>query len=171
MGGAPAVHLMERVLAQTGSAAAQAIRIDFTQGDNGGIGLSIGGRSFQIPSQHSRQNSFTHNDVATDFVPKPTSQRWQEEMALAPGHTKRSLARIVLHVVNQLLPSARHRAKDSAAQAVRSEAEIPEAIADLPEKDSNEDSDAPVHVGPQSSPPTAIGNDNADIPMGKQSRS
>jgi len=123
MGGAHAVQLMETLLHRSEQAGAEAIRISFAQNTAGTIDITVGNRSFNIPSTNTRAYEPTSSDLAAECVPKPTDQRWLEEMKLTPIQSKDHNARLVVHLVNRLLPEAKRREADEAARRKKEEEE------------------------------------------------
>jgi E3 ubiquitin-protein ligase HUWE1 len=121
MGGSHAVHMLESVLARNGDFGNDAIRINVNHDDNGAIGLSIGGRSFNIPGTGHRPNPPASESPANGYIPKPTSLRWQEEMAIIPGPSSDQTAKLVVHVINRLLPEARRAAEEEASRLQKQE--------------------------------------------------
>lgn len=112
MGGSHAVRLLESLLARSERNGMDAVRISFSQAENGTIDVSIGNRSFNLPHAPPQAAGETTSNLPIDSTPKPTVERWQEEATLAPIHAKVIHERIVQHLVNRLLPQARQRAEE-----------------------------------------------------------
>ncbi|WVR09546.1 hypothetical protein IAU60_006615 [Kwoniella sp. DSM 27419] len=92
----------------------QAIRIDFAQDETGHIGLTVNGRS--LPLNGHVQQVPRNVDLLLEYAPRPTKQRWLEEMNLATTSRNETSSRLVIHLVNRLLPDARRRADEEDAK-------------------------------------------------------
>jgi len=137
MGGAQAVQVLEGLLAQTGQGGTEAIRINLAHDEDGTIGISVGGRSFSFPALGTNPSNTVSSPGATaEYVPKPTLQRWQEEMAVVPGAAGEQMIRLVTHVINCLLPEARQKAKEEGDRVRQAEEEAAATAAKLKEEDT-----------------------------------
>nr|XP_019010464.1 uncharacterized protein I206_04933 [Kwoniella pini CBS 10737]OCF49245.1 hypothetical protein I206_04933 [Kwoniella pini CBS 10737] len=116
MGGTEAVQMLESLITSRQLAGSEAIRIDFAQDHNGTIGLSVGGRTFALHPPQNRQAQSNEADVVAEFVPVPTMQRWQEDMQLATSARNELTSRLVVHVINHLMPEARRRSEEETAK-------------------------------------------------------
>jgi len=164
MGGAQAVQVLEGLLAQGGPSGTPGFRIDLAQEEDGTIGVSVAGRSFSIVPQSSQLSSPSQN-VTTEYTPKPTLHRWQEEMAIVPLGSNETLGRLVAHIVNRLLPSARQRAEVEAERIKRVQKEAADTAA------LKEDTVEPARMidlpGPLASPQTVAAALIEDVEMGE----
>ncbi|KAK4689594.1 E3 ubiquitin-protein ligase HUWE1, partial [Tremellales sp. Uapishka_1] len=167
--GAEAVQLLEDLVShgRRGHDPANAIRVNVSQNEDGGIGLTIGGRSFIVPPTHHRAPPQpTPADVLHEYTPKPTLQRWHDEMAVVPGTATDHSARLAAHIINRLLPEAK---KQAALEAERLK-EVEQAAAAEAEKKRLEELDSAAAVAlPESrrSPlPEPQAPINEDIEMG-----
>jgi E3 ubiquitin-protein ligase HUWE1 len=116
------MHLLQQMVEQTRTTGAEAFRVDLTQDVEGAIVLTLGGRSFHLPAPSTRTSAT--EDVTTDFVPKPTLQRWLEEMSIVPaGYSNTYTTRLVMHIVNRLMPEAKKRADEDAEKQKKADEE------------------------------------------------
>lgn len=117
-----ALRLLEQLIAQTRNTGAEAFRVDLAQDGEGAIALTLGGRSFHIPPPPAP--AAADQDVTFEFVPKPTNQRWLEEMAIVPGGYSNSYTtRLVTHIVNRLMPEAKRLAEEEAEKQRKADLE------------------------------------------------
>lgn len=114
MGGPHAVRMVESLLQRierTGGPAP--IRISVSPGGDGNIELTIGNRSFPINTRAQPAPELTASDITMELGPKPSTQRWNEEAKLCPSGTKELLSRVVVHMINHLLPAAKKRQEEA----------------------------------------------------------
>jgi E3 ubiquitin-protein ligase HUWE1 len=117
-----ALRLLEQLIAQTRNTGGEAFRVDLAQDAEGAIALTLGGRSFHIPPPPAP--AAADQDVTFEFVPKPTNQRWLEEMAIVPGgYSNTYTTRLVTHIVNRLMPEAKRLAEDEAQKQRKADEE------------------------------------------------
>jgi E3 ubiquitin-protein ligase HUWE1 len=136
VGGAQAVRALESLVGHTGpGGGTEAIRVGQGQGRPGAIGFSIGGRYFQLPQPAPQSAIPTYLDPTAEYVPAPSIRRWQEEMSICPG-SDTMVARIVVHIINRLLPEARRAAASEAARI-----QIGEDVPDISSREA-----APTHI-------------------------
>jgi E3 ubiquitin-protein ligase HUWE1 len=158
MGGSQAVQILENLLSRSSPSRQDAIRINLAHEENGLIGLSIGNRSITLPAINPA--SPYPGEPSSDYTPRPTAHRWQEELAVVPGPKADSTARLVIHIINRLLPEARSVAEEEAARLQRDE-EL--ALSSKMEPMSE------VIEGTRSSNATLGAATSEDIEMGKSS--
>ncbi|WWC64740.1 uncharacterized protein I303_107351 [Kwoniella dejecticola CBS 10117] len=158
MGGTEAVQMLESLITNRQMAGNEAIRIDFAQDHNGTIGLSVGGRTFALHPPQNRQTQSNNAEILIEFIPIPTMQRWQEGMQLATTARNELTSRLVIHVINHLMPDARQRAEAEAAkQQMAQEADVK---AEAEEQTKNLAAAASVHL-PESRAPSPDAQDIA----------
>ncbi|OCF61440.1 hypothetical protein L486_01088 [Kwoniella mangroviensis CBS 10435] len=163
MGGVEAVQMIENLITSRHLAGSEAIRIDFAQDHNGTVGLSVGGQTFALRPPQGRQThqqQLADSDVLAEFFPVPTMQRWQESMQLAILARNELTSRLVIHVVNRLMPEARRRAEEEEAKNKKAEEEA--ARAEAEEQKKNLESAASVAL-PESRQPSPV--EDADVAM------
>lgn len=148
-GGPQAMQLLETLLARHGQDGRETISINIAESGNA-IDLSIGGRSFAMTSPNQPVSS-SEESPAIDYTPKPTMQRWLEEMSLMPGSSDQT-TRLVNHVINRLMPEAKQRAEADAERTKRAE----EDAAGEVEKAQAEETASAASVALPQSPVTAI---------------
>ncbi|WWD19760.1 hypothetical protein CI109_104224 [Kwoniella shandongensis] len=163
MGGSEAVQMLENVIASRQLAGSDAIRIDFAQDQSGTIGLSVGGRTFALNNPAQRQSS-TATNVVSAYVPLATLNRWQEEMMLCSAAKPESVSRLVVHIINRLMPEARRRAEEEEARL--KQAEVDAAKAEAVEKNKTLESATSVALpGSRQSSPSPEDDEDEDIAM------
>lgn len=113
-GGREAIRMLEELLVQAGQGGTESVRINFSEGENGSVHLSIGGRSFMFPSRRNREPATAAQEVKLDYSPQPTAQRWQDELSISPARLKQLTSRLALHIINRLLPEAKRSAEEEA---------------------------------------------------------
>ncbi|WVF67236.1 hypothetical protein IAT40_001984 [Kwoniella sp. CBS 6097] len=163
MGGSAAVQALEDLISSRQNAGPDAIRISFSQDLNGRIGLSVDGRTFSLAHPHANASSTLPGgavDLLSEYVPVPTMQRWQEEMNLATTSRNELTSRLVLHIVNRLMPEARRRAEEEEAKNKKAEEEAAKAAA---EEQSRQLESATEVALPESGQPSPIAD--ADVAM------
>ena len=166
MGSAQAIQILEGLLAQTGHGSAEGIRINLAQEENGTIGVSVGGRSFSFTPQNAPRNAGS-SDITTDYVPKPTLQRWQEEMAIVPAASGVQMTRLVKHVINRLLPSAYQHAEEEAERVRIFEEEAAATAAKLKEEEMASAAAVALPESRDPTPPTMQSSPDVDVEMGE----
>ncbi|CAK9787037.1 hypothetical protein CC85DRAFT_263373 [Cutaneotrichosporon oleaginosum] len=124
--GPQAVTVVENMLQRTRNHGADGIRVDLAHRQDGSFGLSIGGQSFTV-APPTRQLPQTAEDIQPEFEPRPTLHRWQEEMNLFPYNSPEQVSRVVLHIINRLLPAAREASAREAERLRKEEEKIAEA--------------------------------------------
>lgn len=125
--GPEASRLIETVLQRHRHTGRQDLRIGYSQGPDGSISLQIDGRTHNFPAP-DRQNSNAEQpsvpiNITADFVPKPTAQRYHDEMFICGEDS----AKLVNHVINRLLPEAKVRAAQEAEKQKEEDAKIKKA--------------------------------------------
>lgn len=175
LGGPQAVQFLENIVQQSRNTGAETIRVDLAHRNDGGFGLTIGGRSFVV-APPTRKLPSTAVELQAEYEPRPTMQRWQEEAQLFPYTAPEQLARLTVHLINHLLPAARKAAEEEAERLRKEEeadaekrrqeaAEAEKAAAKQREEDTSEAANVAL---PESRPGTAI--DDAledDVDMGE----
>lgn len=138
--GPEAARLIESVLHRHRHAGRHDLRIGFSQAPDGGVGLQIDGRVYTFPppdrQNGDQQPSQSPLDISTEFIPKPSMQRWHDEMVVCGEDS----AKLVNHIINRLLPEARERAQEEAEKAKKAEdeAQVAEAKAEEERKQAEE---------------------------------
>lgn len=179
LGGPQAVQFLESIVQQSRNTGAETIRVDLAHRNDGGFGLTIGGRSFVV-APPARKLPSNAEDLQGEYEPRPTMQRWQEEAQLFPYTAPEQLARLIVHIINHLLPAARQAAKEEAERLAKQEAidaekrrkeeaEAKEAATKQREEDTNTAANVEL---PVSRPDTALDDaidDDEDIDMGEYS--
>lgn len=84
-------------------------QLAFSRNHDGSMSVSINGRVYTVGGQ---SRSVASPNVAAEFVPMTTSQRWQEELNMLPMSRNEASSRLVVHIVNHLLPEARRQAAE-----------------------------------------------------------
>lgn len=113
MGGPQAVRMMESLIQRSErSGGHDPIRISFAHGEDGVVDVTIGGRSFPINTRPQAPVEPTPADITMELGPKPSAQRWNEEAKLSPNGTRELLSRVVVHMINHLLPAATKRQQE-----------------------------------------------------------
>lgn len=85
------------------------------------IGIRIDGRTFNLtrPGANSPPP-----DITSEFLPRQTMTRWMEEWNILPGcDMPDQSARLVMHIVNRLMPEAKKAAEKAAEEAAKKAAE------------------------------------------------
>ena len=114
-----ALDLIERLLGRIGHHS-RAVQIRLSGDDQGNIGLSIGDQSYNLAAPTSpRSPGPEADDITPEYIPKPSLQRWHEEMSVCPGNTPDVATRMVNHLVNLLLPAAKQRAEAAQEAAAK----------------------------------------------------
>jgi len=114
MGGPQAVRMMESLIQRSErSGGHDPIRISFARGEDGVVDVTIGGRSFPINTRPQAPAEPTPADITMELGPKPSAQRWNEEAKLSPNGTREMLSRVVIHMINHLLPAAKKRQEEA----------------------------------------------------------
>ncbi|WWC91853.1 uncharacterized protein L201_006800 [Kwoniella dendrophila CBS 6074] len=168
MGGNEAVQMLESLITSRQLAGNEAIRIDFAQDHNGTIGLSVGGRNFALHPPHGgRQQSSSNSDVLAEFIPVPTMQRWQEGMQLATSARNELTSRLVVHVINHLMPEARRSAEEEELRNKKEEEEAAKAEAEGQKKELESATGVALPESRQPSPEIgdAAVQEDADVAM------
>lgn len=106
--GPEAARLVENILHRSQHTGQRDIRLGFNTAPDGSINLQINGNVYSFPSPDRQHASATDApaEIASEFIPKPSSQRWQDEMALCGEDS----SKLVNHIINRLLPEAKARA-------------------------------------------------------------
>ncbi|OCF44407.1 hypothetical protein I317_01667 [Kwoniella heveanensis CBS 569] len=168
MGGSAAVQALEDLISSRQHAGPDAIRISFSQDMNGRIGLSVDGRTFSLSHPHANASSAAPGgavDLLSEYAPVPTMQRWQEEMNLATTSRNELTSRLVLHIVNRLMPEARRRADEEEAKNKKADEEAAKAAAEEQNKQLESASEIALPESGQPSPLADVDDDDADIAM------
>ncbi|WVQ94835.1 hypothetical protein IAU59_001918 [Kwoniella sp. CBS 9459] len=163
MGGSAAVQALEDLITSRQNAGPDAIRISFSQDLNGRIGLSVDGRTFSLSHPQANASSPLPGgavDLLSEYAPVPTMQRWLEEMNLATTSRNELTSRLVLHIVNRLMPEARRRAEEEETKNKKAEEEAAKVAAE--EQDKQLESAAEVAL-PESGQPSPV--PDADVAM------
>ncbi|GMK58897.1 hypothetical protein CspeluHIS016_0603390 [Cutaneotrichosporon spelunceum] len=163
--GQQAVAFVENILQRNRNHGAERIRVDLAHRQDGSFGLSIGGQSFTVPPP-TRQLPNTAEEIQCEFEPRPTINRWQEEMALFPYTSQEQISRVVLHIINRLLPAAREASardterlrKEEEEEAERLRKEEEEAAAEAVKQREEEQAQAALVSLPESRPQTSQGS-------------
>jgi E3 ubiquitin-protein ligase HUWE1 len=121
--GPDAVRLVDGILRRHAAAGRQALSIGMSAASDGGVHLEIGGRryTFPPPGQQNREDPHARfePDISAEFVPRPTLQRWHDEMHICGEDS----AKLVNHIINRLLPEAKKRAEVEAAKTKKEDEE------------------------------------------------
>ncbi|WRT70096.1 uncharacterized protein IL334_007090 [Kwoniella shivajii] len=165
MGGTEAVQMLENLIASRQVGGTEAIRIDFAQDQNGTVGLSVGGRTFSLQPPQSHHQQASNSDVLSEYVPVPTMQRWQEEMNMATAARTELINRLIIHIINRLMPEARRRAEEELAKIKKEEAEAAELEAEEQKKNLASATSVALPQSPQIVP------EDIDQPMGESNHS
>jgi len=125
--GPDAARLVENILARHRDAGRTALSIGMATTPDGGIAIEIGGRRYRFPppAQQTRTEaaSATDIDISAEFIPKPTLQRWHDEMAVCGDDS----SKLVNHIINRLLPDAKIAAAAADEKTKKDEQAVKEA--------------------------------------------
>jgi E3 ubiquitin-protein ligase HUWE1 len=175
--GQQAVAFVQDILQRNRNHGAERIRVDLSHRQDGSFGLTIGGQTFTVPPP-TRHLPNTPEEIQGEFQPHPTMHRWQEEMSLFPYTSTEQVSRMVLHIINRLLPAAREASardaerlrKEEAERAERLRKEEEEAAAEAAKKREEEQAQAASVALPESRPETSQGGAiDEDIDMASDS--
>ena len=124
--GPDAARLVENILMRHRDAGRTALSIGMASTPDGGIAIEIGGRRYRFPapSQQTRTEAAAAADldISSEFIPKPTLQRWHDEMAVCGDDS----VKLVNHIINRLLPEAKIIAAAEAEKTKKAEQEAKE---------------------------------------------
>ncbi|WVQ77455.1 hypothetical protein IAR50_007141 [Cryptococcus sp. DSM 104548] len=111
LGGADAIHVLENLIANRHITGSDATWLSFVRDHLGNLtAMSVNGRTF--PLNGNNRSNVPSGHISAEFVPMTTVQRWGEELALVPLSRNEATSRLVLHLINRLLPEARRRAEE-----------------------------------------------------------
>ncbi|ODN73426.1 hypothetical protein L202_07951 [Cryptococcus amylolentus CBS 6039] len=153
LGGADAIHMLENVLANRHITGSDATWLSFTRDQSGNLtAMSVNGRTFPLNGNHRSNAPPGH--ISAEFVPMTTLQRWGEELNLAPLSRTEGTSRLVLHLINRLLPEARRRAEElrKADEATATNAPAVPEVTESTEDTEDGDETAEVAEGGDSAP-------------------
>lgn len=97
------------------------MRIDLAEDADGGISLRIGNRQFHVPAP--ARSAPSQPDLVAEFTPRSTMQRWLEEFAIVPSREGDMTSRLVMHLVNRMMPEAKLLAEEAEKKRKEEEAE------------------------------------------------
>jgi E3 ubiquitin-protein ligase HUWE1 len=124
--GPDAARLVESILTRHREAGRTALSIGMATTPDGGVAIDIGGRRYRFPApalQTRTEAAATVDlDISTEFIPKPTLQRWHDEMAVCGDDS----TKLVNHIINRLLPEAKIVAEAEAEKTKKAEQEARE---------------------------------------------
>jgi E3 ubiquitin-protein ligase HUWE1 len=85
------------------------------------IGIRIDGRTFNLTRPAANAPP---PDITSEFLPRQTMSRWLEEWNVIPGcDLPEQSARLVMHIVNRLMPEAKKAAEQAEEEAAKKAAE------------------------------------------------
>lgn len=119
--GPEAARVVENILHRSQNTGQRDIRLGFNTAPDGSINLQFNGHVWSFPSPERQQALAAEApaEIASEFIPKPSSQRWQDEMALCGEDS----SKLINHIINRLLPEAKIRAAAEEAKIKKAEEE------------------------------------------------
>ncbi|KAK8853332.1 hypothetical protein IAR55_004036 [Kwoniella newhampshirensis] len=168
MGGSDAVQMLETLIASRQLAGSDAIRIEVAQDQTGIIGLSVGGRTFAFNAATQRLPTGASSAPTphTAHAPLTTLDRWQVEMNLCTVARNESASRLVVHLINRLMPEARHRAQEEEARIKQADADAAKAEAEAETKGKSDGITASAALAESHPSPSPIRQTvDDDVPM------
>ena len=130
------LEIIERLMARLNQQVTHNMQIRVSSEANGSIGLAIGDQSYNLGPSSPTAPEVAIEELTTEYVPKPTMHRWQDEMSVIPGSPTLMTSRLVNHIVNRLLPEARRRAEQEAAVLKAAEEEAAKEAAKRAEEEA-----------------------------------
>lgn len=120
MGGTDTIQMLENFVANRQHNGIGPNQLAFSRNHDGSMSVSINGRVYTVGGQ---SRNITSPNVNPEFVPMTTSQRWQEELHMLPMSRNEASSRLVVHIVNHLLPEARRQAAEKEMMDKKAEAD------------------------------------------------
>lgn len=120
MRGTDTIQMLENFVANRQHNVMGSNQLAFSRNHDGSMSVSINGRVYTVGGQ---SRNVTSPNVAAEFVPMTTSQRWQEELNMLPMSRNEASSRLVVHIVNHLLPEARRQAAEKEVMDKEAEAD------------------------------------------------